>query len=322
MPTFICSPQRSVPTPPRVSLPTTGGDISPLWDIDFYTRRTKDLLAEVAVPAGANFNSRMTTNVGNVDGKGVELSLSATPVVTKDFTWDVSMNATWQKVRVTNLSLVPGTQTVNTLAGPTFDSYSIQVLSEGHEPYMFYLYHQLYDESGIPVEGAYADLNGDGEIDNRDRYRVKSPAPDWMLGLSTSLRYKKWTLGFSLRSHIGNYVYNDNAMNMGAWESLSFNSYQLNNIHSSYLSTGFRHRQRLSDYYLENASFLKMDNVSLRYTFGKVAPWISNLYVSAVVQNVFTITGYSGVDPEVPNGCDREFYPRPRTCTLSVGIDF
>lgn len=111
-------------------------------------------------------------------------------------------------------------------------------------------------------------------------------------------------------------------MNMGAWESVSFNSYQLNNIHSSYLSTGFRHRQRLSDYYLENASFLKMDNISLRYTFGKVAPWISNLYVSAVMQNVFTITGYSGVDPEVPNGCDREFYPRPRTYTLSVGIDF
>ena len=290
--------------------------------LDFYTRRTKDLLAEVAVPAGANFNSRMTTNVGNVDSKGVELSLSATPVVTKDLTWDVSMNATWQKVKVTNLSLVPGAAAVSTLAGPTFDSYSIQVLSEGHEPYMFYLYHQLYDESGRPVEGAYADLNGDGEIDNRDRYHAKSPAPDWMLGFSTSLRYKRWTLGCSLRSHIGNYVYNGNAMNMGAWEAVSFNSYQLNNIHSSYLSTGFRHRQRLSDYYLENASFLKMDNISLRYTFGKVAPWISNLYVSAVIQNVFTITGYSGVDPEVPNGCDREFYPRPRTYTLSVGIDF
>ena len=289
---------------------------------DYYTRETKDLLAEVPVPAGANFNSRMTTNVGNVDSKGIEITLSATPVQTKNLTWDVSMNATWQTMKVKNLSLVPGTAAVNTLAGPTFDSYSIQVLSEGYEPYMFYLYHQLYDEAGKPIEGKYADLNGDGVIDNDDRYRIKSPAPDWIFGFSTSLTYKKWSLSTSLRANVGNYVYNGNAMNMGAWETVSFNNYQLNNIHASYLKTGFQHRQRLSDYYLENASFLKMDNLSIRYTFGKIAPWISNLYASVMVQNVFTITDYSGVDPEVPSGCDKEFYPRPRTYSLSVGIDF
>ena len=290
--------------------------------LDYYTRKTKDLLAEVPVPAGTNFNSRMTTNVGNVDSKGVELTLNATPVDREDITWDMSFNATWQTMKVKNLSLVPGTAAVNTLAGPTFDSYSIQVLSEGYEPYMFYLYHQLYDEAGLPIEGMYADLNGDGVIDNDDRYRIHSPAPDWIFGFSTNLRWKKWTLGCSLRANVGNYVYNGNAMNMGAWETVSFNNYQLNNIHSSYLLTNFQHRQRLSDYYLENASFLKMDNLSLRYTFGRVASWISNLYVSAMVQNVFTITKYSGVDPEVPSGCDREFYPRPRTYSLTVGIDF
>ena len=290
--------------------------------VDFYTRQTKDLLAEVPVPAGANFNSRMTTNVGNVDSKGVELSINATPIQTKDFTWDVSMNATWQTMKVKNLSLVPGTAAVNTLAGPTFDSYSIQVLSEGYEPFMFYLYHQLYDEAGKPIEGLYADINNDGVIDNSDRYRIKSPAPDWIFGFSTSLTYKKWTLGCSLRANVGNYVYNGSAMNMGAWETVSFNNYQLNNINASYLETGFQHRQRLSDYYLENASFLKMDNLSLRYTFGRVAPWVSNLYATLMVQNVFTLTNYSGVDPEVPNGCDSNFYPRPRTYSLSVGIDF
>ena len=282
---------------------------------DYYTRKTKDLLAEVPVPAGANFNSRMTTNVGNVDSRGVELNINATPIATKDFNWDVSFNATWQTMKVKNLSLAPGTTTVNTLTGPTFDSYSIQVLSEGYEPYMFYLYHQLYDDNGKPIEGMYADITGDGVIDNNDRYRCKSPTPDWILGFSTNLTWKKWTLGFGLRANIGNYVYNGNAMNMGAWETVSFNTYQINNLNRSYLETGFQHRQRLSDYYLENASFLKMDNISLRNTFGK-------LYVSAMIQNVFTITKYSGVDPEVPNGCDNSFYPRPRTYSVSVGIDF
>lgn len=259
---------------------------------DYYTRKTKDLLAEVPVPAGANFNSRMTTNVGNVDSRGVELNINATPIATKDFNWDVSFNATWQTMKVKNLSLAPGTTTVNTLTGPTFDSYSIQVLSEGYEPYMFYLYHQLYDDNGKPIEGMYADITGDGVIDNNDRYRCKSPTPDWILGFSTNLTWKKWTLGFGLRANIGNYVYNGNAMNMGAWETVSFNTYQINNLNRSYLETGFQHRQRLSDYYLENASFLKMDNISLRYTFGKLASWCSNLYVSAMIQNVFTITAY------------------------------
>ena len=292
------------------------------FSFDYYTRQTKDLLAEVPVPAGANFNSRMTTNVGNVDSKGIEMTISATPIQTKDLTWDISFNATWQSMKVKNLSLVPGTAAVNTLAGPTFDSYSIQVLSEGYEPYMFYLYHQLYDEAGKPIEGCYADLNGDGVIDNDDRYRVKSPTPDWIFGFSTSLTYKQWSLSTSLRANVGNYVYNGSAMNMGAWETVSFNNYQLNNLNANFLETGFQHRQRLSDYYLENASFLKMDNLSLRYTFGRVAPWISNLYASLMVQNVFTITKYKGVDPEVPSGCDSNFYPRPRTYSLAIGIDF
>ena len=309
-----------------------GFDFSVLKDrlsgsFDFYTRQTKDLLAEVPIPAGANFNSRMTTNVGNVDSMGVEMSLNATPVETKDFTWNLSFNATWQSMKVKNLSLVPGTQAVNTLAGPTFDSYAIQVLSEGYEPYMFYLYHQLYDKEGKPIEGLYADISGpngvpDGVIDNNDRYRAASPTPDWIFGFSTSLRWKNWNLGMSFRANLGNYVYNGNAMNMGAWETVSYNNYQLNNLNRSYLDTGFQHRQRLSDYYLENASFLKMDNISLRYNFGKVASWCSNLYLSAMVQNVFTLTSYSGVDPEVPGGADSSFYPRPRTFSISAGIDF
>lgn len=125
----------------------------------------------------------------------------------------------------------------------------------------------------------------------------------------------------SFRSNIGNYVYNGMAMNTGALNTMSYNSAQLNNLSASYLETGFASRQPLSDYYVENASFLKMDNISLGYNFGQISKYFS-LNVSAMCQNVFTITKYSGVDPEVPNGMDNTFYPRPRTFSLSVGLEF
>lgn len=289
---------------------------------DFYTRQTKDLLATVPAAAGTNFNKKILTNVGNVDSHGIEFSLNATPIETQDLTWDISYNMTWQKMKVKNLSVVKGGASTNTLVGPTIDSYNFQVLTEGYEPYMFYVYHQLYDENtGKPIEGAYADLNDDGVINSSDLYRYHSPAPDFIFGLSTSLRYKKWNLGMSFRANVGNYVYNGMAMNSGAWSTLSYNSYQLNNLSSSYLSTGFKNRQYLSDHYVENASFLKMDNLSLGYNFGRINKWCS-LNVSAMVQNVFCITNYSGVDPEVPNGVDVSFYPRPRTYSISLGLEF
>ena len=266
--------------------------------LDYYTRKTEDLLATVPSAAGTNFAKSILTNVGNVDSHGLEASLNVTPIQTKDWQWNLSYNITWEQMKVKNLSLVKGSQTTNVLVGPSIDSYQFQVLSEGYEPYMFYLYHQLYDPAtGKPIEGAYADLNGDGVINSEDRYRY-------------------------LRANIGNYVYNGMAMNTGAWETVSYNAYQLNNLNRSYLATGFQTRQHLSDYYVENASFVKMDNLSLSYDFGRLNRWIADLTVSALVQNVFTITNYDGVDPEVPNGMNSSFYPRPRTYSLSIGLQF
>ncbi len=288
---------------------------------DYYTRKTKDLLATVPSPAGANFNKQITTNVGNVNSHGFEVSLNATPIKAKDYSWDVSFNASYQKMKVTNLSLVKGASATNILVGNGIDSYQMMVLTEGYEPYMYYVYHQLYDKNGKPIEGAYADLNHDGVINSSDLYRYHSRTPDWILGFSTSFNYKKWTLGASFRAELGNYLYNGMAMNTGAFGTVSYNAYQLNNMSRSYLKTGFNSRQYLSDYYVENASFLKMDNLSLSYDFGKISKWCS-LHASAMVQNVFTITKYSGVDPEVYNGIDMSFYPRPRTYSLSLGFDF
>lgn len=290
--------------------------------IDFYTSKTKDLLASVPTAAGTNFSKTILTNVGNVDSKGIEVSLNATPIQTKDWEWNLSYNFTWQNMKVKNLSLIKGGSQTNVKIGPSIDAYQFQVLSEGYEPYMFYVYHQLYDsKTGKPIEGAYADLNNDGEINESDLYRYHSPAPKYIMGLSTSLRYKQLTLGMSFRANIDNYVYNGMGMSTGAFETVSYNNSQLNNLNTSFLKTGFKTRQYLSDYYVENASFLKLDNLSLSYNVGKINKWAS-LTVSAMVQNVFTITGYSGTDPEVPNGMDNSFYPRPRTYSVSLGLQF
>lgn len=289
---------------------------------DYYTRKTENLLATVPVPAGTNFDKAMLENVGNVDSKGLELAVTAHVVDTKDWSWNVTANAAWQRVRIKNLTLTPGAPSPDTEVGPWIDSYQMQVFSTDYAPYSFYLYKQLYDqETGRPIEGMYADLDGDGQITTKDRYHHHSPAPDWILGFSTSLSYKKWTLSTSMRANIGGYIFNGMAMNTGAWETMSYNDYQLNNLNRSFLDTRFQRRQYLSDYYLENASFLKMDNLQLAYDFGKVYKSL-NFHVSAMLQNVFTITKYKGVDPESMNGVDTAIYPRPRTFSVTVGLNF
>lgn len=290
--------------------------------VDYYTRKTEDLLASVPCAAGTNFAKYILSNVGNVDSKGVEISLNANIIDNKDWSWTVAANATWQKSKITNLTISPDSESPNTLVGSSVDSRRVQVFSTGFAPYSYYVYKQIYDpQTGRPIEGVYADLNGDGEINTSDLYHYHSPMPDWILGLSTSLRYKKWTLSTSLRANIGNYVYNAMAMNTGAWETVAYNSFEIRNLNRSYLDTHFSKRQHFSDYYVENASFLKMDNLQLTYDFGNV--WRSlNLHLTATVQNVFTITNYTGIDPEVSYGIDSNVYPRPRTYSLTVGLNF
>jgi iron complex outermembrane receptor protein len=274
----------------------------------------------VPVAAGTNFNREMLTNVGNISSTGVEMTLNAALVDTKDFSWDLSANATWMRSRITNLRLNAQGEAPNTPAG-WIDSHYVQVLSEGYAPYSFYVYKQIYDGSGKPIEGLYADLNRDGEINSYDLYHHHSPAPDWMLGLTSSLRWKKFTVSTTLRANIGNYLFNGMAMNTGAWETVSYNSFQVNRVHRSFITSNFGTRQYESDFYVENASFLKMDNLQLAYDFGQIAPWC-RLNLSAMVQNVFTLTGYSGVDPECAGGIDMSVYPRPRIFSLTLGLEF
>ena len=289
--------------------------------IDYYYRKTKDLLANVPVAAGTNFGKEILSNVGNINSQGLEFSFNANIISTKNWQWVLSGNATWQKVRIKNLRTNPLAPEVNTPQG-WVESHYVQVLTEGYAPYSFYVYKQIYDEAtGKPVEGLYADLNGDGIIDQNDRYHYHSPAPDWIFGLSTSLTWKRLTLSASLRANVGNYVYNRLAMNTGAWGTVFYNDYQMNLMSRSYLDTQFTSRQYESDHYVENASFLKMDNISIGYNFGQISKYLS-MNASFMVQNVFTITKYSGLDPEVNGGIDGQMYPRPRTYSLTLGFEF
>ncbi len=289
---------------------------------DYYTRDTRDLLATVPAAAGTNFTRTITTNVGNMKSKGLELTINASIINSRDWSWDVTANATWQSVKITNLSLIEDAEVSPTLVGTTIDAKYVQAFAVGETPYAFYVYQQVYDVNGKPIEGVYADRNGDGEITTDDKYFAHSPLPDYMLGLSTSIRWKQLTLSTSLRANIGNYVYNGNAANMGALETMKYADDCLYNLHASYLDSGFATRQIASDYYLENASFLKMDNLTLNYNFGKIIAKKVGLNVSLMMQNVFTITKYSGVDPEIYGGVDQSFYPRPRIYSLGIGLTF
>ncbi len=289
--------------------------------VDFYTRKTEDLIATVTIPAGINFNKEMTMNVGNVDSKGVEIQLNANILDTKDWSWTASFNATWQENKIANLSLVPGVDVADTPIG-IMESTPVMVYKTGYAPNTFKVYKQIYDpETGRPVEGLYADLNGDGEITADDQYYYHKASPDWIFGFSTSLRWKKWTVSTALRAHVGNYLYNGNAANQGTWECISWNPGQVNNLNSSFLETQFRNRQYGSDHYVENASFLKMDNIQLSYDFGRIGKGI-DLHISAMMQNVFTITKYKGTDPESSWGIENSMYPRPRTYSLTLGLNF
>ena len=289
--------------------------------IDYYTRKTRDLLATVPAAAGTNFSRTVTTNVGNVDSEGVEVNINAVPIDTKDWTWSLSANMTWQKVKITNLSLIENADVAPTLVGATIDARQVQAFAVGQTPYAFYVYKQVYDQSGKPIEGLYADLNGDGQINIDDRYFYHSPSPDFMLGFSTSLRWRNLTVSTALRANIGNYAYNATAANNGALETLKYADDALYNLSTSYLETGFRTRQIYSDHYVENASFLKMDNIIVNYDFGRIKDTVG-LNASFMVQNVFTITKYSGVDPEIYLGVDQNFYPRPRIFSLGIGLTF
>lgn len=293
--------------------------------VDFYQKKTKDLLNTFFVPAGTNFSNQITDNVGNMDTRGVEVSLNIIPVQTKNFRWDLSYNFAYNKRKITKLTL---NEDPNFKGNPTggiggATGQTIQIQSVGYEPNSFLVYKQVYDEkTGAPIEGLYADLNRDGILNDNDLYNYKSPFAPVTMGLTNSFTYKKWTLNTVMRASVGNYLYNNVQSNLGVTRNILNPSGYLQNAPTSAFETNFYNNQFKSDYYIQNASFLKMDNIGLSYTVGKILKNKANLIVGANCQNVFVVTKYSGLDPELLFGIDNNIYPRPRIFTLNLNISF
>lgn len=294
--------------------------------IDLYNRKSEDLLNSVPQAAGTNFSAYVLMNVGNLENKGVEFTLNTQPVRNTDFSLDVNFNATYNKNKITNLTITPNDPTYVGLPTQNADGANgfIQMHSVGYPRNTYYLFQQVYDENGKPIEGLFADRNRDGRVDLNDRYLNHSAVGDWMFGLSSNMNYKNWNAGFVLRSSLNNYVYNNIHSSRAALNQILGN-YTINNASSYYLETGFRGGidfQPLSDLYVENASFLRMDNLFVGYNFGRVWNDKLGLRATATVQNVFVVTKYSGLDPEVNNGIDNNIYPRPRIFALTLNVDF
>lgn len=285
--------------------------------VEVYEKESKDLLSIVPVPAGANLTNLLLTNIGDMRNRGIELNVNVKAIEKENFTWEFNVNATHYRSEVTNLA---STEVLTGgIGGGT--GTTIKVHSQGYQPNSFYVYQQVYDNAGRPIEGAYVDRNGDGIINNSDLYKYKSPAPDVLLGFSTKFTYKNLDLGFTMRASIGNYVYNNVASQFGNLQGISNNNF-LQNIHTSYLDTGFVRAQYQSDYYVENASFLRMDNINVGYNFPSFINKNSKIRVFGSVQNAFVITKYSGLDPEVFDGIDNNLYQRPRIYSLGLNFQF
>lgn len=290
--------------------------------LDYFQKDTKDLLAQVDVAAGSNLINRLTTNVGDMETKGVEAVLNFTAIDTEKLTWDVGVNATYINREITKLSKVQDEDAIGNLEGGIAGGTGnrIQINTVGYAPNSFYVYKQIYDENGKPIEGLYADLDGNGVIDDNDKYRYKNPEANVNLGFNSSLTYGNWNFSLVARASLGNYMYNNVYSNNGAYQAFGFSNY-LTNVSPNVLETEFQNYRLFSDYYVENASFLRMENMNLSYNFGRVLNDRIGLRVSANVSNAFVITKYNGLDPEIAGGIDNNFYPRPRVYTLGVSVD-
>lgn len=291
--------------------------------VDVFFRKTKDLLAVVPIALGTNFSNQIRTNVGNIESRGVEFTLNAIPVQTKKFTWEFGFNFTYVNPEITNLLLNPDPTFKGNLVGGISGGTgnTIQIHSVGYRPAAFYVYKQVYDKNNKPIEGLYEDINRDGIINNEDLYRYKGPNAPVFMGFNSNFVYGKWNAGFVARVNIGNYNYNNLQSNLGSLRQIINPLGWIVNGSANYLETGFVNNQYFSDYYVQNASFLRMDNISVGYDAGEVYKGV-RLRISGNVQNAFVITKYKGLDPELNGGIDNNLYPRLRMFVLGLNLDF
>ena len=296
--------------------------------IDWYYRKTTDLLNYAPTKALSAFRNQSWQNIGTLENKGIEASISWKAVQTKDWYWVLDYNITYNKNEITDLSGVSedGSPVPNTGIKIGTDRY-LEYQQVGHPINSFLVFQQAYDQNGKPLENVVVDRNGDGQITQADKYFYKSPAAPVTMGLASRVEYKNWDLGMSFRASFDNYVYNNNEQGMAnvnpteVWKSslLYMNNYSYEAIDRNWQT--YQITSQLSDYYVHNASFLKCDNITLGYSFSDLFKTLGGR-VYATVNNVFTITKYKGLDPEVASGFDSNMYPRPFSVIVGVNLNF
>ena len=298
-------------------------------NVDVYLRQTKDLLNSVITPMGSNFGNTVLTNIGSMENKGLEFSINAVPVETEDWHLSIGFNGTFQDTRFTKLNNTDNPDyaiQVGSISKGTGSMLSVHKV--GYAPYSYRTFQQVYDSDGKPIQNALVDRDGDGSITDADRYiSGKSPNAKFFYGLNLKLSYRNWDFGFNGHGSAGNWLFNDFA-SANSTSYLDVNSGNLPNFAQYVKKTGFTAansgEQWYSDMFLENASFFRMDDINLGYTFRNIRNWDGSIRLAFSAQNVFVITGYSGVDPECTNatGIDGTMWPRPRTFSLRVNVNF
>ncbi len=295
--------------------------------IDVYQNKTEDLLSYIPIAPGSNFDIGLTTNIGNMENKGFEFIINTVPIRQQNFSWDLGFNFSYNKTIITRLSERndPNDRGIDVsgITGGTGNTIGKHAVD--YAPFSYYVYKQVYDpQTDLPIEGLYEDMNRDGSIDNLDRIYFKKPMPDFLLGFNTQVNYKKLSVGLTGHGMIGNYLYNNWASAQGAMRNLRDPLLVVRNVATDYLTTRFANNQYFSNYYIENASFFRLDNINVAYNIGRILNEKVNMRVSGSVQNVFVITKYSGLDPENSNdsGIDNTIYPRPRVFSIGLNLDF
>jgi TonB-linked SusC/RagA family outer membrane protein len=290
-------------------------------DMDVYYRQTKDLINEIPVAAGTNLSDLIVTNVGDLENRGFEFSINAKAIAKTNIDWEIGFNATYNVNKITKLTAVDDPNYQGVYVGDISGGVGnkIQIHSIGFPSFAFYAYEQVYDTEGNPIEGLYVDRSNDGAFNNSDKYRFKKPAPTVFMGFSSLFRYKNLDFSFNGRINVGNYVYNNIYSENARYGNLVNSGYLRNRV-TNVLETKFEDAQYWSDYYIENGSFLKLDNLSVGYSFNNLWNDKLNIRIYGTAQNLITITNYTGIDPEITDGIDNNIYPRPRIFQLGVSI--
>ena len=293
--------------------------------IDWYYRKTTDLInAEAKVPAGTNFAEYVVDNIGSLRNTGIEATVNFIPVQTKDFTWEISGNLAYNSNKILELTNSGAATDYRRFGSTGYDgAFQNMVHYVGNPASMFFVYEQVYDQDGRPIEGLFVDQNNDGVLDDNDLRPYHTADPNFTYGVNTKLQIKNWDFSVAGHGSAGNWVYNGIAANNSEIgpASIYANQYLRNRVKDA-LNTYWDMKKVLSDYYVQNAAFFRIDNITLGYTFQNLFGAKTTGRVYAVCQNPFVFTKYKGLDPEVAGGIDLDVYPRPVSFQLGLNLNF